>query len=193
MNVNAEIRDFEKLSKERIRLLIPLGIWMLLFLGSSFIMGVFVKISDIEEIDFYQINPNTIITMITILILLACIISIIPMAIILTIKANNGYKNTWITKEFYFEVINGHVFYNNQQMFVNYNKKSKEKRIYVHNMDNHKEPYKATFYATIKGPDADSFLEYLEANDVIFDKEYLPSLPGKHGSMAPLGMSQYRR
>lgn len=193
MNVKAEIRDFEKLSKERIRLLIPLGIWSLFFFGSSAVMVILNKIHNVEEIDYYHINPFICIMIMVTLIMIVCIITLIPMAIIMTIKANNEYKRTWITKEFYFEVVDGHIYYNNEKMFVNYNKRSKEKRIYVHNMDNHKEPYKSTFYATIKGADVDAFLEYLVANDVIFDKEYLPALPGKHGSMAPLSMSQYRR
>ena len=110
MNVKAEIRDFEKLSKERIRLLIPLGIWSLFFFGSSAVMVILNKIHNVEEIDYYHINPFMCIMIMVTLIMIVCIITLIPMAIIMTIKANNEYKRTWITKEFYFEVVDGHIY-----------------------------------------------------------------------------------
>lgn len=191
INVKAEIRDLQKLSKGRIKILIPLAIWTIFSIGSLIIIGILNKIYDGREINYYKINPYSCIMMICTLIIMLSIICLIPMVIIMLIKANNEYKSTWITKNFNFEVRDGHVYYNEQQMFVNYDKK--RKRIYVHDMDNRKEPYKATFYATIKEPDIYPFLEYLEVNKVKFDKEYLPVLQGKYGSLAPLGMSKYRR
>lgn len=179
MVVKAEIRDLDGLSKRRIKILIPLFVWF------------FILISDVIFIGNVGKYVDEIILNICVLIMLMCLIVFIPMVVIMLVKANKGYKETWLTKEFDFQAINNHIYLNDKKMHVNYNKVAK--KIYIHDMGDYDQPYQLTFYATIKEPDVHMFLKYIKDNAVQIEKEHLPRVSGKYGSLAPLSISQYRR
>lgn len=171
MIVNAEIRNIKKMGSELIKCLIPLGIWVVIMIGSLIIM------------DYYK--------RIGLVVFLISVIVFIPLFIWILIRANNGYKNTWITKEFDFYAIDGYLYLGNKKLHVNYNQPNRE--VYVHDLGDYKDPYEATFYGTIREPEVNMFLIFLENNKVIIEQEVYPILPGKYGNMAPLKIAQYRR
>ena len=174
MKVNTEIRDTEELSNRIKKILNPLLIWGIVTLGGLVIGANITYLQIIGFACFF-----------------AGLAAFIPMVIWIMIKANKGYKETWVTKEFEFKAMNNHIYLGDKKMHVNYNKNANE--IYVHDMGDYKRPYDATFYGTVKGHDCDMFLKYLIENKVKIEKEHLERLPGKYGFLAPLGISKYRR
>lgn len=159
MKVNVTIRDEEGRRKGIKRLLIPLIVWFIVFCCSMYIM-----------INF---------TIWAMLGIVTCVIAFIPMVVCLLIKANKEYNSTWITKEIEFLVVENRLYLDDKKPHVNYSKEYKE--MYVHDMGNHKNKYKATFYGTIYEPDTDRFMEYLEKNGVPIESEEIY-----------IGISRYR-
>ena len=183
MQVNAEIRDIERLNKGYIRLLTPLVIWFVITVGIPSVAFGLLTIWSKELENLLLVMGG--------LFFIIGVIAFIPIIIWLFIKAKRMYKETWITKPFDFVAHDGKIYFNHQKLHVNYNPSLNQ--IYVHDMGDYKNLYKATIYATINKPDLEPFLEYLQNNDVEIEKENLPRLPGKYGSLAPLGISKYRR
>ena len=109
-----------------------------------------------------------------------CAITFIPMVIYLFLKAKRGYDRTWITQEFDFTAYGGRLYLNDKKLHVNYSKEYNE--IYVHNMGDFKNKYKATFYGTIEAPYTNIFLRYLQENCVPLEIEE-----------PYMGISRYRR
>ena len=179
MLVNAEIRDFDGLNKACWKMVIQIAIYV-----STIIAGLLMTIVGTKHSELNVVN------LVGLFIFFSGIITFIPMLIYIFWKANKGYKSTWITKPFDFIAVDRYIYYGKHRMHVNVAFQSAEKCIYVHDMD-YENPGVVTLYATIKGNDAEAFLDYLQKNDVIIEKEGTSILSDKKGGFVPL--SQYRR
>lgn len=63
----------------------------------------------------------------------------------------------------------------------------------MHDLGENKNVYVATFYGTIREPNINVFLAYLNDNNVKIEKESYQKINRKNGSLAQLGISRYRR
>ena len=156
MKVNVEVRDVEGMISKGKKLLIPLLIYAIIVCVCG-ILG--------PDVD------------IAVFVLILCIIALIPMSIILLIKANKIYQETWITKEVEFIAKDGYIYLEDKKMDINYDKVTNN--VYVHNLDEPRNTYitiwgqmKATFHGTIKEPDSYVFLRYLKENNIKIEKDY---------------------
>lgn len=144
MRVNVEIRDTEELSKRTKKVLIPIFIWGIITIGSV-VIGA--NLTYWAFIGFF-----------------IGIITFIPLIIWLFIKANKCYKDTWMTKEFDFKAIDGHLYLDDKKLNIEYNKE--ECVICVDDMHDEGSRGVCTFCGTIREPDIEVFLNFLISNNI---------------------------
>ncbi|WP_455950832.1 hypothetical protein [Eubacterium sp.] len=157
MLVKTTVRD-EEITKAGIKsLLLELGIYFGIFLGALVILG---RIGE-KAPEWMQYICTGIV--------LICIILLIPVCILLIVKANKLYKSSFVERNYEYTALCEKIYVEGKKMHVNYNKEVNE--IYVHDIEENEENASVTFYGTIKGDEANKFMKFLKENNVGIEKE----------------------
>ena len=173
MTVNAEVRDFQKLHRI-IAGIVCTNAVLLLLLVASIILSVFVSKYFIA------------------LTLVALILLVIGLAVSSSV-AVKGYKKTWKTELFEVSAEGESLCCQGKKLHVNLG--AKNDVIYVHDLGDDGNPYKASVYMTVFGEDKDRLMEFIRENEIVIEEEKVPEGKGKYGAVTDMNLSvrKYRR
>ena len=171
MKIKAESRDIKNLNKNIRNYVIGIIFFGIVYIFSMILGGV-------EGGLFYI--PFAILT-----------IGIIPIIIRMIRKANKLYNESWTTEEYELELKDNHLYLDDNKLTINMN--DNKNIIYLHNLGYNGNPYKASIYLTVEGEDQIMLKDYIAANGIKVDKEYLPRGKGRYGFAAPMSITRYRR
>ena len=174
MEVNAEVRDTQKLNKSIRNVIIVFAVYIAALTASIVCAGVIGGAA---------------------LVAAALLITIagIPIIIIAAKKAAKAYNNTWMNREFELYAKDGSLYCEDTKLQVNQNKKSDV--LYAHDLGINGNPSKASIYLTIEGDDKDNLLDYMNENGVRIDPDPVIRTRTKFASVTAVanGLSRYRR